>query len=95
MDLTAGDLAEHRGRPRGNDSGPVRGPLTFQAIIIWRDELMNAKILLLSGCTDPSSTQSARLDSVRPGMTRDHVLEIMGPSLHRKPERLLLREQET
>src|SRR5262245_65800916 len=41
--------------------------------------LLGLLALLLSGCTDPSSTQSARLDSVRPGMTRDQVLEIMGP----------------
>ena len=36
----------HRGRPRGDDRGPVQSPLTFQAIIIWRDELNEGKVFL-------------------------------------------------
>jgi hypothetical protein len=36
----------HRGRPRGDDRGLCESPLTFQAIIIWRDELNEGKILL-------------------------------------------------
>jgi hypothetical protein len=34
-------------------------------------------LFVLNGCTDPM--QSARLESVRPGMTRNEVLQIMGP----------------
>ena len=46
----------------------------------WLSALICTVILiLLTGCTNPSSMQAARLDSVRPGMTRDEVLEIMGP----------------
>jgi len=36
-------------------------------------------LFVLNGCTDPNSTLPASLDSVRTGMTRDEVLQIMGP----------------
>jgi RNA polymerase primary sigma factor len=36
----------HRGRPRGHDRGLCESPLTFQAIIIWRDELVEGRVLL-------------------------------------------------
>ena len=46
----------------------------------WLSALICTVILiLLTGCTNPSSMQATRLDSIRPGMTRDEVLEIMGP----------------
>ncbi len=36
----------HRGRPRGDDRGLCESPLTFQAVIIWRDELNEGKVFL-------------------------------------------------
>ena len=36
----------HRGRPRDHDRGALREPLTFQAIIIWQEELNDGKVLL-------------------------------------------------
>jgi hypothetical protein len=36
-------------------------------------------MLVQGGCTNPASTQATRLESVRAGMTRQEVLEIMGP----------------
>ena len=41
--------------------------------------LFGLLVFVLNGCTDPSSTQPGRLDSVRSGMTRNEVLQIMGP----------------
>jgi hypothetical protein len=35
--------------------------------------------LLLSGCANPATMRTQNLESVRAGMTRDQVLEIMGP----------------
>ena len=36
-------------------------------------------MLVQGACTNPASMQATRLDSVRAGMTRQEVLEIMGP----------------
>jgi pyruvate/2-oxoglutarate dehydrogenase complex dihydrolipoamide acyltransferase (E2) component len=36
----------HRGRPRDHDRGLCESPLTFQAIIIWREELNEGATLL-------------------------------------------------
>jgi hypothetical protein len=36
-------------------------------------------LLLQSGCTSSANVQAAKLESVRAGMTRDEVLEIIGP----------------
>jgi outer membrane protein assembly factor BamE (lipoprotein component of BamABCDE complex) len=35
--------------------------------------------LLLSGCANPATMRTSNLESVRAGMTRDQILEIMGP----------------
>jgi len=35
--------------------------------------------VVANGCTSPGNMQNARLDSIRAGMTRDQVLEILGP----------------
>ena len=46
----------------------------------WRLTLLAGLLLSLlqNGCANPGSMQTANLDSVRVGMTRDQVLEIMG-----------------
>ena len=41
--------------------------------------LLCSLLLVQGGCTNPASMQATRLDSVRAGMTRDEVLEILGP----------------
>jgi hypothetical protein len=41
--------------------------------------LLCSILLMQGGCTNPASMQATRLDSVRAGMTRDEVLEILGP----------------
>jgi hypothetical protein len=46
----------------------------------WRLKLTSGLLLFLlqCGCANPGIMQAANLDTVRAGMTRDEVLEIMG-----------------
>ena len=63
----------HRGRPRGDDRGLCESPLTFQAIIIWRDELNEAKILLRdiidleATYAGPDGKKTPKVDMTAPG----------------------------